>query len=60
LQDTSEDTDIEKRLVDMGERGKKEEGGAWREQHGNRHYHLQNRQPMGICCMTQGTQTRAW
>ena len=22
------------------------------------HYHMQNRQPVGICCTTQGTQTR--
>jgi len=23
------------------------------------HDHMSNRQPVGICCMTQGTQTRA-
>ena len=25
----------------------------------NTHYHMQNRQPLGICCMAQGTQTWA-
>ena len=26
---------------------------------GNLHYHMHNRQPTGICCMDQETQTRA-
>ena len=32
---------------------------VWREEHGNRHDRLENRQPMGICWMPQGTQTGA-
>ena len=28
---------------------------VWREKHGNFHHRMGNRQPMGICCMSQGT-----
>ena len=55
---SSGDPDVEKRLMDMGQ--KKERVGqmervAWK----HIHHHMQNRQPVGIFCMTQGTQIRA-
>ena len=34
-------------------------GAVWGEQHRNLQCHMYNRHPMGICCMTQGTQTGA-
>ena len=52
--------DIENRLRDTkgGEEGRGRRG--WdvrRGSQGNSHHHMCNRQAMGICCMTQGTQT---
>ena len=35
-------------------------GAVWREQHRNLQCHMYNRHPMGICCMTQGTQQGLW
>ena len=54
--------DIENRLRDTkgGEEGRGRRG--WdvrRGSQGNSHHHMCNRQAMGICCMTQGTQTGA-
>ena len=51
------DTDIGERLVDMGLGGKEKVG--WMERISWKHinYHMENRKPVGICCMTQGAQT---
>ena len=51
------ESNIENRLMDMGrgeERVRCMERVTW-----NLHYHMGNRQPMGICCMAQETQTGA-
>ena len=45
------DTDTEDRLVDIV-------GDTWREQHGNTHYHTQNR-ASGDSLLTHGAQPRA-
>ena len=42
----------------LGWGGRRRGQEVYRELHGNVHYHMHNRQPMGICCMTQETQTR--
>ena len=49
------ETDKENRLMDTGW-GEKGEGRMCGDS--NIHYHMQNRQPMGICCMTQETQNQ--
>ena len=44
--------------IDLWTWGEGQKGGdEWREEHGNLHYHMQNRQPTGICCIAQETQT---
>ena len=57
-QSSNGDTDIENRLMDKGG-GKEGEGEMNRSME---EYTLTdvNRNSMEICCMTQGTQTRAW
>ena len=52
------DADIENRPMDTGGWEEGEEG-TERVARKHIHYHMWNRQPMRICCMTQGTQTRA-
>ena len=39
------------------QQGEEGEGGMCGQKHGHLHYHMQKRQPMGICCLSQGTQT---
>ena len=56
MQGSNGDTDMENRLADTVEMG---EGGMNRERSmKNTHYHMQNRELVGICHMMQGAQIR--